>query len=188
MSVLEKLNTSNLNAANLDLSTLTDANSRLTAAFLECLVEACCVCLDDRSHSSPVNLNIQGDSKTKVTLIWPSPATERMKVTYNDYEVATEHGAYALAILLLTKLTSYVVIERARKGKGFDFWLGKEQSPGLFQEKVRLEVSGIRDGIQSAVDSRVSTKLQQIRVSDKDAPAYVVVVEFSSPLSKVVSK
>jgi hypothetical protein len=48
------------------------------------------------------------------------------------------------AILLMRALTGYTVIERSRKGTGFDWWLGTEDN--LFQGKVRLEVSGILRG------------------------------------------
>jgi hypothetical protein len=47
--------------------------------------------------------------------------------------------------MLIRQLTQFTVIERSRKGTGFDYWLGSEDEAGElpFQNKVRLEVSGI---------------------------------------------
>ena len=52
-------------------------------------------------------------------------------------------------------------------------------------EKVRLEVSGIRKGDSSRVKARVKQRKEQIKASDGQFPAYVIVVEFSTPLSYV---
>ena len=114
-----------------------------------------------------------------------------MRRSWNDAEYTTEQGAYGVAILLVLGLTEYTVIEKARKGPGFDYWLGRaEDSEGLpFQNVSRLEVSGIRSGDDSFVRARVNEKLKQVAPSDSsDLPAYVVVVEFGSPLSQVVKK
>jgi hypothetical protein len=88
----------------------------------------------------------------------------------------------------LTKLT---VIERSIKGRGFgfDFWLGSIDDPQtLFQRKARLEVSGIRQGSQSILQSRVNMKLEQISPSDALSPGYVCVVEFGTPRARIVQK
>jgi len=108
---------------------------------------------------------------------------------YNDEEFATELGAYGVAFLLILDLTDYTIIKRSRRGTGFDYWLGKaengEELP--FQNKERLEVSGIRSGDNSRVKSRVNKKLKQVQASNATAlPAFIVVVEFSAPLSQMV--
>lgn len=55
-----------------------------------------------------------------------------------------------------------------------------------FQNKARLEVSGIRNGDQKIIKARVREKLTQTEVSDKTRlPAYVVVVEFGRPVAEV---
>ncbi|MFN6464941.1 MAG: hypothetical protein RMZ41_024410 [Nostoc sp. DedVER02] len=48
--------------------------------------------------------------------------------------------------MLIRQLTEFTVIERSRKGTGFDYWLGSEEETGElpFQNKVRLQVPGIR--------------------------------------------
>ena len=55
----------------------------------------------------------------------------------------------------------------------------------LFQNKVRLEVSGIRKGDSSRIKARLKQKKEQTKVSDGQFPAYIIVVEFSTPLSYV---
>ena len=72
-------------------------------------------------------------------------------------EFTTEQAAYGTAFLIIRELTDLTVIERSRKGTGFDYWLGTfDTDEGqLFQNKVRLEVSGIRKGDSSRVKARL---------------------------------
>ena len=85
--------------------------------------------------------------------------------------------------------TELTVIERSRKGTRFDYLLGTKDSPGPYlQKKACLEVSGIRQGTDANIDSRVKEKLNQIRRSDIMLPGYVVVVEFGAPKAKVIEK
>ncbi|MEH2318575.1 hypothetical protein [Nostoc sp.] len=88
------------------------------------------------------------------------------------------------------QLRSSTVIERSRKGTGFDYWLGSEEEAGElpFQNKVRLEVSGIRKADDSRVRARVKQKIEQTNPSDGTFPAYIIIVEFSRPLSFIVEK
>ena len=108
---------------------------------------------------------------------------------YNDEESTTELGAYAVAFLLVLDLTDYTVIKRSRRGTGFDYWLGTgdDSETFPFQNKERLEVSGIRSGDNSRIKARVNDKLKQVEPSNPTTlPALIVIVEFSAPLSEVV--
>jgi hypothetical protein len=58
----------------------------------------------------------------------------------------------------------------------------------LFQRKARLEVSGIRKGSESIIQSRVKMKLEQISPSDTLSPGYVCVVEFGTPRTRIIEK
>ena len=62
------------------------------------------------------------------------------------------------------------------------------QDDPFLRQKARLEVSGIREGNQSAIKSRLNVKLNQITRSGGMLPAYIVIVEFSQPTSQVVIK
>ena len=101
--------------------------------------------------------------------------------------MATEHGAYGIACLLILDLTGLTVIQRSRKGTGFDFWLGDDEELP-FQNKARLEVSGIRQGDAARVAARVAQKKKQTGRSDGFLPAYVIVVDFGTPLARVIKK
>jgi hypothetical protein len=84
-------------------------------------------------------------------------------------------------------LTGLTILERSRKGTGFDWWLGNDDN--LFQKKARLEVSGILHGSTRRINSRVQARLRQTGQSDDLAlTAYVVVVEFGTPRVKVVQR
>lgn len=92
--------------------------------------------------------------------------------------------------MTIRQLTEFTVIERSRKDTGFDYWLGSEDTAGdlPFQNKVRLEVSGIRKADDSRIRARVKQKIEQTNPSNGKFPAYIIVVEFSRPLSFIVEK
>ena len=81
------------------------------------------------------------------------------------------------------------MVERSRKGTGFDYWLGKptDSSDLPFEKSMRLEVSGIRQGNPSQIRTRVKLKKMQVAPTDKIAPAFIVVIEFSQPLAYVAT-
>jgi len=153
--------------------------------------DAAAVCLDERGHSTPVTLTIEGIQLCEIQ-IQGDAIDDTIRRFNADREVATEYGAYGIAALIMPHLTGLTIIERSVKGKGlgFDFWLGSlVENPGtLFQRKARLEVSGIRQGSDSLIQTRVNIKLEQIRPSDDVAPGYVSVVEFGTPKARIVKK
>ena len=82
-----------------------------------------------------------------------------------------------------------VVVERSRKGTGFDYWLGEKDHDGLpFEGTSRLEVSGILTGTRAQVDSRIRQKKRQMNPTDHLAPGFIAVVEFGTPIACVESK
>jgi len=190
------------------LTKLGEGLPAITPSFGSALAEACAVCLEEQNHSQAVELTINGDIRAKFKLYW-QPLTEQMLRCWNDEEFTTEQAAYGIAFLIIRQLTDLTVIERSRKGTGFDYWLGTEpalktDSPSQvtgesrrgenedselpFQNKVRLEVSGIRKGDDSRIRARVKQKIEQTNPSDGKFPAYIIVVEFSKPLSMIVKK
>jgi hypothetical protein len=149
--------------------------------------QAAVICLDHQAHTSAVRLVVEGAFTATFSLSWSEGVTEAKRRFWNDLEEATQQGAYAVAILLIRALTGYTVIERSRKGTGFDWWLGTEDN--LFQGKARLEVSGILRGTTRRINDRIKARLGQTRQSDDLAlTAYVVVVEFGTPRAKVVQR
>jgi hypothetical protein len=151
---------------------------------------AAAVCLDEQNHPNPVTLQIDGQYPCEIEIQWNAvdDTTRRFNA---DPEVATEYGAYGIVSLIMPHLTNLTVIERSIKGKGcgFDFWLGSiDNLDTLFQRKARLEVSGIRNGSQSIIQSRVNMKLKQISPSDTLVPGYICIVEFGTPRSRIIEK
>jgi hypothetical protein len=151
------------------------------------MAQAGAVCLENQGHLCGVRFVVQGTLTATFEVHWALRVTEAMRRYWNDLEEATEQGAYGLAILLVRSLTGYTIVERSRKGTGFDWWLGNDDN--LFQGKARLEVSGILRGDARRINSRVATKVTQTKQSDHSGlTAYVVVVEFSAPRAKVVQR
>ena len=151
------------------------------------MAQAAVICLDHQTHTSAVPLVVDGNFTATFSLSWSERVTEAKRRFWNDLDEATQQGAYAVAILLIRALTGYTVIERSRKGTGFDWWLGAEDN--LFQSKARLEVSGILRGTPRRINSRIKARMGQTRQSDNLAlTAYVVVVEFGTPRAELMQR
>jgi hypothetical protein len=177
---------------DLILDKLKDGIPAITSDFGGTLAEAGAICFESANHKNGIELNVSVSSKdsnfeVKYKVYWQD-VTDQMRRCYGDLEVTTEHGAYGVAILLILSLTDYTVVERSRKGTGFDYWLARKNDI-LFQKSARLEVSGILKGDTNTIKARVNTKLNQVKRSDSlRLPVYIVVVEFSNPLSQVVQE
>jgi hypothetical protein len=171
----------------IQLTDLAKGMPAITPAFGRYLSEATAVCLESQGHKQGKMLSVQGIEETNYSLTWPA-VTEQILRCLNDPEVATGHGAVGIAVLLTKKLLGYSVIQRSRKGTGFDYWLG-EDSAIPFQNKARLEISGIRKGDDASIRARVKQKQRQTDPSDETGlPAHVVVVEFSRPAAQMEEK
>src|SRR5690606_24038540 len=137
---------------------------------------AASVCLDSQGHPLKTAMLDDGHYKGNHSVL-RFDVSDEMKRAWNDDEVATENGAYAVAFLVASHHLNVKIIEKSKKGSGIDYWLG-EHDGVLFQNKVRLEVSGIRRGDDLALDTRFNKKFEQSKKSDKTLlPALVVIVE-----------
>jgi hypothetical protein len=86
-----------------------------------------------------------------------------------------------VAILVAMRATGLTVVQRSRKGSGYDYGLGAAHDLTIH---ARLEVSGLLRGSPTQVQARVNQKLRQTTRSDHnqgELPAYAVIVEFSNP-------
>lgn len=174
----------------LNLQQLDRGLPAITPAFGAALAEAGAICLTDEAHAPGVILEVEGEFSTRFQLDW-QPVTEQARRCWNDEEYTTEQAAYGIALLLILQLTDLTAIERSRKGTGFDYWLGIQDSTSMlpFERMARLEVSGIREGSRSQINARVKQKTEQTGASDAEGlPAYIIVVEFSRPISIVSAK
>jgi hypothetical protein len=176
------------NPKAIDLHSLGEGMAGLTSACGTSLAESAAVCLEDRSHTPGVFLSVKGISNAGYVLQWIA-VDDQQRRCYNDLQEATERGAYAVAILLVRQLTGMTVLQRSKKGPGFDYWVGEPDDNGLlFQGKTRLEVSGLLEGSTTEITARVKRKIAQVKPSDHLAPAYIAVVEFGAPTAQVVHK
>lgn len=172
----------------LHLSEICKGYPGLNATAGTYLMENCIVCLSRHQHNCTGTIfTVSGDQSVAYDLVWENIYNDQMDRTYKDQFDATEQGAYCLAILLALKQNLYTVILKSPRLNGFDYYLGDEGDI-LFQNKARLEVSGIFKGPQN-VDTRYKEKRQQIQISNSsNLPGIVGVIEFSSPLAKFGSK
>jgi len=168
---------------NLNLEDLRKGIMGLTAEFGSFCLQACTVCLEKSNHLSGTVVPVTGSKSANVTLNWTSTINEQIKRNWTDNEEATEYGATAIAIMLACKMSSYNCIERSSKGLGFDYWLGEEDTLGLFQKKARLEISGIlKETPTNSLENRVKGKENQTKKSAHlNMNAHICVTEFSNP-------
>ncbi len=176
---------------DITLNDLAGGMPGITSRFGASLAEAATVCFEEQSHRSGVQMKVDGNYDHSLAVRWrPVEDPEQARRCWADPEVTTEHGACGVASLLVSALTDLTVVARSRKGTGFDYWLGpKDEADPLFQNKARLEVSGIAKGTLSDIGARTQRKLKQTERSVETAlPALVAVVEFGSPRSRLVKK
>jgi len=185
-TVIEKPAVKRKGPPSLSLDELKLGTGAITPNFGGVLAECAAVALESQSHSRSVRMRVAGAYRKTFVLNW-EPATTQTRRCHGDEEVATEHGAYGIAILTLPELTGMTVVSRSRKGTGFDFWVGENGNCDLpFQAGGRLEVSGIRRGNQGIVKARLKQKLRQTTRSAKTSlTAFAFVVEFSRPITQV---
>jgi len=151
------------------------------------LTQSAVLCLEGQGHTSGVPLAVQGSFNATFRLVWSVDVTEAMRRYWNDPDETAEQGAYAVALLVLRAMAGLTVLERSRKGTGFDWWLSSEDN--LFQVAARLEVSGIMRGSLRRVNGRLKERIAQTRRSDRSGlTAYIAVVEFGRPAARVVRR
>jgi len=161
-----------------------------SARTCESYAEAATICLENKGHNQNVVLkvNMDDDNEEELHLNW-TPITQQIKDSWSDLQEATEYGAICLAIWVVHSFTDYKVIRRSPKLTGIDYWLGDKVDNYPFQDKARLEISGILTGTKSQVQSRLKEKLKQTKKSDATKlPSLVVIIEFSKPLAKLRSR
>ncbi len=181
---MAKINKLRLNQIN----NLMNAFSPVQCAYY---AEAGVIALENQKHQPGVQLKIEGNVQESYQLEWESFIYS--KSGWQEPREIAENGAIAIGILVILELTAYQIVEQSIIGSGFDFWLGykkhhKDYDPDNFLN-ARLEVSGINKGNRADVVRRARKKLQQLKILDYlNIPGYVIVTEFSAPMSLIVKK
>ncbi|MBR2887417.1 MAG: hypothetical protein IKB95_04255 [Bacteroidales bacterium] len=148
------------------------------------LYENCMVELHRHGHSSPTKLQVISDNDVDLDVLWKDDFNSQLDRTYADRQSSVERSAVCISILLALRFTNYTVIERSRKGTGFDYMLGYKEDI-FYNPKARLEISGISEETNSnTLNKRFEQKSRQTDISDStNMPAYISVVEFKTPKS-----
>ena len=170
------------------------------------LAMAAAVCLEAQRHQPGVQLTVRWMSGSRYRLTWPA-VTAQSRRSRADALEATEDGAAGIAILLTIREIGYTVVLRSYKTTGFDYWLGDRDASNvtlaermattelqhLLEDdalivRVRMEVSGILQGNVSQIRARSNQKvIQTAQSASSGLPAYVIVVEFGSPIAVITS-
>ncbi len=186
LNQLYKMRTLNLDTLNMGLPGITKAMGAFFA-------EAAIVCLVKNGHRDGAVLKVTGDFEEKFILRWSSDLDDKAHENWKNEQRASEYGAVALALLLMLHLTSYDEFEDSGIGTGIDFWLKEKNRKKLTilnPRKARLEISGImKESPSNTIQARIRVKEEQVKSSDfTNLPAYIAVVEFGTPKSKIVKK
>ena len=142
--------------------------------------EAAEVCLD-RHHSPPTDLTVDRGRQITAVAEWEAP-DERTKHAWANEIDTTEAGAYCVALAAIELTDDLVAVRRAETHTGADYYVAKKgTSPGDLEDAFRFEVSGINEGNQTSVKTRLRQKLEQTARGRSSLPAIAAVVAFSPP-------
>lgn len=180
--------------AVLNLDTLAEAIPGLSAALAQTMYEAAVMCLELHWHESGVSCKVRGlaNALAETEVRWTGRFSDRIRRTFGDTTFAVEMAAEGLACLTIRELTDYIVIERAVRGDGIDFWLAlREREADHTRERAAsMECKGI---FEARFESDIAYRLRQgLRQSERSGytnlPAFVIVSEFSNPVIYMVAR
>ncbi|MEA2707872.1 MAG: hypothetical protein QOF78_473 [Phycisphaerales bacterium] len=166
------------------LARFAHGTARLSPEYCGFVAAACASKFKQHGHSKPAQLRVEGAYNETINVAWDEPDA---RTEGSLGEKATEFAGECIGIVLSEKLTAFNVVERSWIGTGFDFWLGKKKDP-LFQRKARLETSGLDDGGNADIDTRVSRKKRQVGAGSHSScgECLIIVSQFRRPIAKVV--
>lgn len=164
---------------------LADLGSRhpgVTKALGDAYAEAASVCLS-RHHDSPINIAAEyGAEENDCVLPWDAPTLAVSRAHANDID-ATEQGAYAVSFAAVETLAGLVAVRRAETLTGADYYVAPLDADIEDMETcLRMEVSGVDAGNESAVRARLRQKLQQTKKGRSNLPALAAVIGFRERL------
>ncbi len=176
----------------LDLDDLTTDIPALTASLAIYMQEAVVMCMNRHHHEPGVLCAVRDlDAELFTARIqWKMSYSEKIRRAFGNARNAAEKAGEAIAILTVTEFTDYTVVERARIGDGFDFWIGPndEDHDYLFQQTMGLECKGLSNAsYPSEIVAAVNRGIKQIKESpNANFSALVVATEFSRPVVYMV--
>ena len=182
-------------AVVLDLDDLSTDIPALTAAMALRMQEAVVMCMEPHGHSSGVSCELRNldELLAGLRIQWKMSYSERIRRAFGESRNAAEQAGEAIAILVILRFTDFIVIERARIGSGFDFWLSRtdEDYDYLFQHEMGLEAKGLSHArYPSDITEAIKGGIAQIANAQKDqkdrdtnakVPGLIVATDFSRP-------
>jgi len=156
--------------------------------------EAVIVGLRKQGFASGVHLKIYGEFEEIVELVWKDDIDDAVVVSWRDKHNLANFGAVGISLLIAHKILAFKAFEESTIGTGIDFFMGQsdfnQSVPSFLQREARLEVSGIfEENTGNSVKMRIGKKRKQMKVSDHtNLNGWIIVVEFSTPKSKIVKK
>lgn len=177
----------NLDDLSADIPALTDS---LALRMQEAVV----MCMEPHGHSSGVLCELRNlhEVLAELRIKWRMSYSDPIRRSFGDSRNAAERAGEAIAILTVIAVEDYSVVECARIGDGFDFWLSPanddDDDDYLFQDAMGLESKGLSHArFPSDITGAIKDGIAQI-VNSKNAevPALVVATEFSRPVIYMV--
>lgn len=154
----------------------------VTPAIAKCYDEAARVCLD-RHHSSPRVFIIRdnGDEQCAIVEWRITSAGARNAWSGARTNVATETGAYALALATVELTRGLVAVTPAETASGCDYFLGRSgDALDDLEVSCRLEISGVDAGGVALLEVRLREKIRQAASGRSILPAMAMVVGFGA--------
>ena len=150
--------------------------------------------LKRQGHASGVEMCINGAFEETFNVMWKDDISPLELASWKDETQIANFAAVGIAILLVMELLEIVSFEESVIGTGIDFWIStknmNEKLLPFLEREARLEISGIfQENIRNTVSMRIGKKKKQMKSSDHlQLPGWIVVVELSTPKSKIVRK
>ena len=132
--------------SELHLHTLSSGIPALPSNKAAQRMEACVWCLLECQHANGVLMVVtEKETDTQYRILWREEDIDRDALFrgYNEDD-GPEHGAEAIALLLIRERTDYTAVNRSAKTTGIDYWLGYKTTANnqIFSVRdARLEIS-----------------------------------------------
>ena len=167
---------------NLPIDDMDERHEGLTPAIAEALKEAARVCLD-RHHVPPISVTIRRSEREMLADVEWETTDERTRGAWANDIDTTEAGAYACVLAAVELFDGLVAVFRAETETGADYYIAPPEA-GMddMEEHLRLEVSGVDRGSESAVRYRLREKVAQLSRGDDDTSGIAGVIGFRAQL------
>ncbi len=164
--------------ATLQLESLHERHIGLTQSLGGSFYEAASVCFD-RHHESPIDIKIDDQGSENIrTAEFTKPDDRILNAWANEIDT-TEFGAYGVCLAVLEAEKQLVAVKRAETLTGADYYVAPVNTEfGDLEDAYRFEVSGINEGGNSVIRSRLKAKVEQTKAGASNLPAIASVVGF----------